>query len=81
MRTTIDAAGRLVIPKAMRVDVGMIAGEVEIEVDGTGIRISPVADIDVDDLVQIDGRLALPARGGNAMSVEELREFRLADQR
>ncbi len=81
MRTTIDAAGRVVVPKQMRMDVGMVAGEVEIEVDGTGIRISPVADVDVEDLVEVDGRLALPRREGRRMTTEELREFRLSLQR
>ncbi len=69
------------VPKQMRMDVGMVAGEVEIEVDGAGIRITPVADIDVDDLVEVDGHLSVPPRGGTSMTVEELRELRLALQR
>lgn len=81
MRTTIDAAGRIVVPKQMRMDIGMVAGEVDVEIDGTGIRITPVADIDVDDLVEIDGHLSIPPRGGTSMTVEELREFRLSLQR
>jgi len=81
MRTTIDAAGRLVVPKALRMDIGMVAGEVEVEVDGTGIRITPVADIDVEDLVDVDGIPSLPARDGASMTTDELRELRLADQR
>ena len=40
MRATIDAAGRVVVPKQMRMDVGMVAGEVEIEVHGAGIRLA-----------------------------------------
>jgi AbrB family looped-hinge helix DNA binding protein len=44
MKTTIDAAGRIVIPKALRDSVGLAGGsEVEIrEVDGL-IEIEPVA--------------------------------------
>ena len=45
MRTTIDAGGRVVVPKPMRDLLGLVAGsEVEIELDGaTGeVRISPV---------------------------------------
>ncbi len=80
MRSTIDAAGRVVVPKSMRADIGLRPGEIEIEVDGAGIRITPVADIDVEDLVQVDGEWVLPARGGDPMTAEQLREFRLADQ-
>ncbi len=81
MRTTIDAAGRVVVPKSLRADVGLVPGEVEIEIDGAGIRISPVAEIDLDDLIERDGRLVIPAQGGEPMTAEQLREFRLADQR
>jgi AbrB family looped-hinge helix DNA binding protein len=38
MRTTIDEAGRLVIPKALRDVVGLRLGEVEVRVDGAGPR-------------------------------------------
>ena len=44
MRSTIDKAGRVVVPKAMRDELGLTGGaEIEIElVDGT-IEIEPVA--------------------------------------
>lgn len=71
----------MVVPKALRASVGLVPGEVEIEVDGAGIRVTPVADIDVDDLIERDGRLVIPARNGHGMTIEELREARLADQR
>ena len=76
MRTTIDKAGRLVVPKALREQVGMVEGEVEVFADGAGIRIEPVASGGVIDK---DGILMLAQ--GFDMSPEELREFRLADQR
>jgi AbrB family looped-hinge helix DNA binding protein len=76
MRTTIDVAGRVVIPKALRMDVGIVPGEVEIVVDGNALRISPVA---ADDLVEEDGLLLLP--DGPPMSDDDIRELRLADQR
>lgn len=81
MRTTIDSAGRIVVPKALRASVGLVPGEVTIELDGDGVRVTPVPDIDVDDLVERDGRWVIPARGGHGLTVEELREARLADQR
>ena len=43
MRTTIDKAGRVVIPRPLRDLVGLSEGEVEISCDGAGIRIEPVA--------------------------------------
>ena len=43
MRTTIDKAGRLVIPRPLRDRVGLAGGgEVELELDGAAIRIEPV---------------------------------------
>lgn len=76
MRTTIDTAGRVVLPKAMRRDVGIVPGEVEIVVDGDALRISPVA---TDELTQDDGLLLLP--DGPAMTDDDVRDLRLVDQR
>lgn len=45
MRTTIDAAGRLVVPKALRDLVGLRPGPVEVTSDGASLRIEPVADV------------------------------------
>ncbi|MEY2427105.1 MAG: Antidote-toxin recognition MazE, bacterial antitoxin [Actinomycetota bacterium] len=49
MRTTVDGAGRLVIPKAVRTAVGLRAGsEVDIAVDGVNIVLTvPVVEIGV----------------------------------
>jgi AbrB family looped-hinge helix DNA binding protein len=77
MRTTIDKAGRLVIPKTLREQSGITAGEVEISLDGSGIRIESVA---ADDLIEEDGLLLLPS-GGPELDADALRELRLADQR
>lgn len=51
MRTTIDSAGRLVVPKAVRDDLGMTAGteleltvvghRLEVEVPATPVRLEP----------------------------------------
>jgi AbrB family looped-hinge helix DNA binding protein len=77
MRTTIDKAGRLVIPKALREQAGIPAGDVEISLDGAAIRIESVA---ADDLVEEDGLLLLPS-GGPELDADTVRELRLADQR
>lgn len=77
MRTTIDKAGRLVIPKALREQAGISAGDVEISLDGAAIRIESVVS---DDLVEEDGLLLLPS-GGPELDADMVRELRLADQR
>ena len=60
MRTTIDKAGRVVIPRPLRDQVGLTAGEVEVTVDGAAVRIEPVAG---EGVIEVDGRLAIPASG------------------
>jgi AbrB family looped-hinge helix DNA binding protein len=61
MRTTVDRAGRLVIPRALRTRIGLGGGgEVEIELDGAAIRIEPVAG---GELSEVDGLLVIPASG------------------
>jgi len=77
MKTTIDKAGRLVIPKQLRDRVGLVPGEVDIVADGAGLRIEPVS---TDQLVERDGHLLLPS-GGAQLTDDDVRELRLADQR
>ena len=78
MRTTIDSAGRLVIPRAMRERVGLLGpSEVDIEVDGAGIRVEATA---VGDLVEEDGRLVIPSTG-TTLTHEMVQRLRDADQR
>lgn len=77
MRTTIDKAGRLVIPKSLREQSGIIAGEVEISVEGAAIRIESVT---ADGLDEVDGLLLLPS-GGATLDDDAVRELRLGDQR
>jgi AbrB family looped-hinge helix DNA binding protein len=61
MRTTIDAAGRVVIPKALRDEAGLGAGaEVEVELRDGRIEIEPatvpmrVVEKDGDVLIEAD---------------------------
>ena len=61
MRTTMDKAGRLVIPRSLRNRIGLAGGgEVELELDGAGVRIEPVAGA---DLREDGGLLFIPAAG------------------
>jgi AbrB family looped-hinge helix DNA binding protein len=61
MRTTIDKAGRLVIPRSLRNRIGLGGGgEVELQLDGAAIRIEPVAG---SQLREEGGLLFIPAAG------------------
>lgn len=72
-------AGRLVIPKALRLRLGLRPGIVEVVADGSGLRVEPIAG---DDLEERDGRLVVPAAGAGALiSDDDVRSLRDADQR
>lgn len=77
MRSTIDKAGRLVIPKALRDSHGLMPGEVEVIPDGAGLYIEPVAD---DELQDEGGLLVIPA-ADVTVSDDLVRTLRDADQR
>ena len=77
MKATIDKAGRVVIPKAIRDQVGIQPGTVEIRVEGAGIRIQPVAD---DTVTERRGRLIIPS-SGKVLTEEVVRALRDAGQR
>jgi AbrB family looped-hinge helix DNA binding protein len=78
MRATVDKAGRVVIPKKLRDDLGLAAGvEVEVTADGPGLRIEAVAG----SLAENDGFLVIPAGAAGALSDDDVRDLRLADQR
>lgn len=77
MRATIDKAGRLVIPKSLRDRLGLGPGEVEVEADGSALRVEPVAGT---GLVERSGRLVIPA-SGITLGDDQVRALRDADQR
>ena len=56
----------MVIPKALRDQLGLRPGEVEVTADGAALRMVPVPDDDA--LVEADGRLLIPA---SAFSIDE----------
>jgi AbrB family looped-hinge helix DNA binding protein len=76
MKTTIDKAGRLVIPKELRDRLGLVPGEVDVFTEGAGLRIELVS---TGHLVERDGYLLLPS-GGAPLTDDDVRELRLADQ-
>ena len=78
MRTSMDKAGRLVLPKALREQAGLVPGEVEVTLDGTALRVEPA---DTATLVDREGHLFLADAGGAPVTPESIRDLRLADQR
>jgi AbrB family looped-hinge helix DNA binding protein len=77
MKTTIDKAGRLVIPKTLRDRLGLRAGPVEIDADGAALRVEPITG---KNLQRRSGRLVIPA-SGVTLNDEGVRALRDADQR
>lgn len=76
MRTTMDKAGRIVIPAALRERLGIVPGPVDLIMDGTGIRIEVETH---DNVVEEDGLLVIT--GGPALTDDDVRELRLGNQR
>ena len=77
MRATIDKAGRVVIPKALRDRLCLAPGEVEITADGAAVRVEPVSG---ESLVERDGRLVIPS-SGFLLTDDLVLELRDADQK
>ncbi|MCE7481480.1 MULTISPECIES: AbrB/MazE/SpoVT family DNA-binding domain-containing protein [Microbacterium] len=76
MKATMDKAGRIVIPAALRERLGMIPGPVDLIMDGTGIRIEVETH---DNVVEKDGLLVIT--GGPTLTDDDIRELRLGNQR
>jgi AbrB family looped-hinge helix DNA binding protein len=78
MKTTIDKAGRLVIPAGMRAKVGLLAGgEVEVAVHGAAIIIEPLNGLDLES----EGPFLVIPSTGHPTDDAAVREARLGDQR
>ena len=77
MRTTIDKAGRLVIPRPMRERIGLArGGVVEVELDGAGVHVEPVAGSDLREA----GELLLIPSVGAPLTRSVVRELIDADR-
>jgi AbrB family looped-hinge helix DNA binding protein len=61
MKATIDKAGRMVIPRPLRERIGLAGGGVvEIEIEGSGLRIRPVSGT---KLREVGDLLVIPRTG------------------
>lgn len=77
MRTTIDKAGRLVIPRSLRARIGLLGGgEVELELDGAAVRIAPVVGSELRE----DGDLLFIPPAGTPINAAAVRELMDADR-
>ena len=77
MRTTIDKAGRLVIPHQLRERVGLAGGgEVDVQLDGAAIRVAPASS---EELQEEGGFLVVPSVG-KPISNAQVRELIDADR-
>ncbi|MHB8463776.1 MAG: AbrB/MazE/SpoVT family DNA-binding domain-containing protein [Acidimicrobiales bacterium] len=77
MRATIDAAGRLVIPKVLRDRLGLRAGVVEVVADGAALRVEPIAG---SGLETRGSRVVIPP-SGIVIGDDDVRSLRDADQK
>jgi AbrB family looped-hinge helix DNA binding protein len=78
MKATIDKAGRLVIPKRLRDEVGLGPGEVEVNAYGAGLRVEPL--VSEESLDERDGLLVIPG-GGVEIDDSMVRSLRDAGQK
>ena len=73
MTITIDRSGRLVIPKAIRDELGLVEGmPLTVTSDGVGLRIERAQT--GGRLVERDGRLVVESASGRPISDREIRE-------
>lgn len=77
MYATIDSAGRLVVPKRLRERLGLRPGPVELEVDGSDLRVRPIAG---DTVADDEGWLVVPTSGATVTD-DEVQALRDGDQR
>jgi AbrB family looped-hinge helix DNA binding protein len=77
METTMDRAGRLVIPKRLRDEVGLRPGRVDLVVEGVAIRIEPITGTGLEPV----GRRRIIPPSGEPIDDDDVRSLRHADQR
>ena len=75
MRTTIDGAGRLVVPKALRDRLGLVGGSrVEITETPHGLSIVPL--VEGPEVDERDGLLVIRGATGRVVTAAEVSKLR-----
>lgn len=78
MLTTIDQAGRIVVPKALREQAGLLPGvQIRVELDGVGIHI----EAEPGHGLERTGRFLVIPASGNELDDETVDELRRGGQR
>lgn len=81
MKVTMDRAGRVVLPKPIRDQLGLDPDEeFDVEVDGTGIRLQPHPR-PTRSISDVDGWPVIAAVGSRLTTDADIRALRDADQR
>jgi AbrB family looped-hinge helix DNA binding protein len=81
MRVTMDRAGRVVLPKPLREQLGLDEGaQFEVVVEGWTVRLEPLVR-PVRAVVDVDGWPVLEERAGVALTDDDVRALREADRR
>jgi AbrB family looped-hinge helix DNA binding protein len=81
VRVRVDEVGRVVIPKAVRVALGITTQtELELVTDGAGLRLEPVVDSE-RPIGEEDGLPILAAVPGEVLTDDDVRNLRDAAQR
>ena len=78
MLTTIDQAGRIVVPKVLRERAGLVPGvQLRVELDGVGIHI----EVEPGQGLEQKGRFLVIPLTGNQLDDETVEELRRGGQR
>ena len=78
MLTTIDQAGRIVVPKVLRERAGLVPGvQLRVELDGVGIHI----EVEPGRGLEQKGRFLVIPSTGNQLDDETVEELRRGGQR
>ncbi len=76
VRTTIDKAGRIVVPKKLRDRLGLAPGtEVEISDRGDGLHLEPIRPRSEARIVDKGGFLVIEGDGSFPSTVEDVRDL------
>lgn len=81
VRVRIDRKGRVLIPAAVRQRLSLVPGmQVRVEVDAEAIRLTPMRE-GRREIVEIDGWPVVAPVPGTTVTDEDIRRWRLVDQR